>query len=75
MADEEQTFAVGDVVELVDAPDSDDPMPWPGHAGKRGVVHYVPPVDDTDDPNIIVLFDDPAFPGVTTRRHHFRKVE
>ena len=71
MADEEQTFAVGDIVELVAAPD----MPWPQAAGKRGVVHYVPPAEDTDDPNIIVLFDDPAFSGVTTRRAHFRKVE
>lgn len=75
MADEQETFQPGDIVELVAAPDSDDPMPWPQYAGKRGVVHYVPPAEDTDDPNMIVLFDDPAFPGVTTRRTHFRKVE
>lgn len=72
MADDTD-FQVGDVVEMVDAPDF--PETWRAYVGKRGVVHYVPPVEDTDDPNMIVLFDDPAFPGVTTRRAHFRKVE
>lgn len=69
MADED--FQVGDIVELV----ASDDMPWPLAAGKRGVVHYVPPAEDTDDPNMIVLFDDPVFPGCTTRRTHFRKVQ
>lgn len=69
-----EIFAVGDIVEMVDAPDF--PSDWRQHLGKRGVVAWVPDAqEDPEYPNIIVTFEDPAFTGCTTRASHFRKVE
>jgi hypothetical protein len=77
MGDEE--FKVGDIVEVTDAiNDSLTQHPLAPYVGKRGVVHWVPDLEDPDHAGhegIIVLFDDPAFPGLSSHKSHFRKVE
>lgn len=78
MGNEENEFKVGDRVEVL--PDiADTPgHPFAVYVGQQGTVHWVP---DADDPNhdghqgIIVLFDNPEFPGLSSPKSHFRKVE
>jgi hypothetical protein len=68
---------VGDIVELEGDFLADD-HPWHAYAGKRGVVHWLPdPTDERHDGHegVIVTFDDPAFPGVSTHQRDVRKVE